>query len=163
MVFSCRAERVINMTDQLRCRSEASSSTPAHFGTHTSLSAASSKCGVASRDGDAEAPCWLMDQVIWERDACWRSIPKRRRRPESRWDNDRARKDGCLEQCGRWRGLSGRGQRLRLDHSGMWLVADPVGRMYLHSAVLRGVRRHSTECGHGVVLALLLWLKEGQH
>ena len=118
MVFSCRAERVRKMTDQLRCRSEASSSTPAHFGTHKSLSAASSKCGVASRDGDAEAPCWLMDQVIWEPDTCWRSIPKRRRRPESRWDIDRAYEDGWAEHSGRWRGLSRRGQRLRLDHSG---------------------------------------------
>ena len=57
-----------------------------------------------------------MDQVIGERDACWRLIPKRRRRPESRWDIDRAYEDGCPEQSGRWCGLSGRGRRLRLDH-----------------------------------------------
>ena len=43
----------------------------AHVGTHTSLSVASSKCGVGSRDGDADAPCWLRDQVIGERDARW--------------------------------------------------------------------------------------------
>ena len=154
-LFSCRAERVRNMTDLFRCCGEAAS-TLAHFGTHKSLSAASSKCGVGSRDGDAEAPCWLIGQVIGERDARWPSVQKRRRHPESRWDIDRAYEDGWAEQSGRWRGLSGRGQRLRLDHSGCGWSRILWAGCILHSAVLRGVRRHSTECGHGVVLAQLL-------
>ena len=69
--------------------------------------------------------------MIWERDACWRSIPKRRRRQESSWENDRAHEAGWAEQSGRWGGLSGRGQRLRLDRSVCgWLRILRAGCIY---------------------------------
>ena len=58
--YSCLSKDRINKSITGATKVASSKRRSAHFGTHASLSAASSKCAVGSRDGDADAPCWLI-------------------------------------------------------------------------------------------------------